>query len=54
MVAPRPAPQQHPQARFELANQLAFGGDISFPNSTRQLSAWNEIHTLATYPVLII
>ena len=45
MIAAGPAAQQHAQAGLELANELAFGGDVAVANSARQLTAWNEIHT---------
>src|SRR6187431_1365120 len=50
MIAARSAPKQHTKSGFELANQLAFGRNVSLPNSARQLSAWNKIHNLATSP----
>ena len=35
MVAARPAPKQHAKSGFELADELAFGRDVSLPNSAR-------------------
>src|SRR5688572_8312524 len=44
MITTGPPAQQHSQTRLELANELAFGGDVTLANSARQLAAWNEIH----------
>ena len=45
-IAARATAQQYPEARLELPDQLTFGGDVALPDAARQLSAWNEIHTL--------
>jgi hypothetical protein len=44
-VATRAAAQEHAQAGLELADELTLGGDVTFSDSARQLTAWNEIHT---------
>lgn len=46
VIAAGASAQEHTQTGLELPNQLGFGGAISLANSARQLSAWNEIHTL--------
>ncbi len=53
LIATGAAPQKHPQAGLELANELAFSGNVAFANAARQLAARNEIHTpsdLHKYP----